>query len=298
MVSIIVSSYNQTYFEQFKKNVEQTIGVAYEIIQINNPGLMGICEAYNKGAQQAQYPYLCFSHEDLLFQASNWGEKLIEQFDTNKNIGLVGVAGSLYKPYVPSGWGSIWGGDVAYMNVDQGNKNETQSKLIRLNYGKVTHDIVCVDGCFMFTTKQVYDKVKFDQDVFTNYHFYDIDFSLRVSELCNVAVTFDVPILHFSGGGYDKKWIREAEKFYKKWKMKLPYSKQQLSKDYISSLEQGAFYFLLDNVLKNKKGYSLLTRINFSPKFIKLVGVKEWLFIQVKLPLNFLKPYFLRHKKK
>lgn len=73
MISIIISSYNKDYYSQFIENVEKTIGVPYEIIQILNIGAMGVCEAYNKGARQAKFEYLVFCHEDITFETKNWG---------------------------------------------------------------------------------------------------------------------------------------------------------------------------------------------------------------------------------
>ena len=50
MISIVISSYQPHFFAALEKNIVETIGVTYEIVQIYNPGTMGICEAYNKGA--------------------------------------------------------------------------------------------------------------------------------------------------------------------------------------------------------------------------------------------------------
>src|SRR4051812_3797632 len=104
MVSIIVSSYKQDYFKQFEKNVDKTIGVPYEIIKIENPGLMGICKAYNIGAAKAHYPYLCFVHEDVIFQTQDWPKPLLEKFKTDISTGLIGIAGGKYKSISPFGW--------------------------------------------------------------------------------------------------------------------------------------------------------------------------------------------------
>ena len=75
----------------------------YEIIKIDNPGTMGISEAYNRGIA-ATFDYLCFCHEDILFQTEGWGRKLLEIFSYDSQIGLIGIAGSPYLPYVYSGW--------------------------------------------------------------------------------------------------------------------------------------------------------------------------------------------------
>lgn len=104
MVTIIISSYQPHYLETLKTNLEQTIGVPYELIAIENKGIMGICSAYNLGASKAKFPYLCFIHEDISFKTQNWSHPLIERFETNDKTGLIGVAGGKYKSLSPSIW--------------------------------------------------------------------------------------------------------------------------------------------------------------------------------------------------
>ena len=65
MLSIIISSYQPHYYTALEKNIAATCGVEYELIKIDNPGLMGLCQAYNKGAEKAKYEYLLFLHEDV-----------------------------------------------------------------------------------------------------------------------------------------------------------------------------------------------------------------------------------------
>ena len=93
MISIIISSYQPEYFAALERNIAETVGVPYEIIKIDNPGLMGICEAYNKGAVQAAYPFLLFVHEDVEFVTKDWGKILIEKYFHLPNVGILGLAG-------------------------------------------------------------------------------------------------------------------------------------------------------------------------------------------------------------
>lgn len=113
MISIIISSFRPNLFSDLIENIKDTIGIdEYEIIKIDNPGIMGLCDAYNKGAADAKYKYLCFCHEDVLFHTQNWGELIISSFSKNPRIGIVGFAGSVYKTWIPSGWGTSTIGDV------------------------------------------------------------------------------------------------------------------------------------------------------------------------------------------
>ena len=103
MLSIIISSYQPHYYIALEKNIADTIGIPYEIIKIDNPRIMGICEAYNRGAEKAQYDFLLFLHEDVLFETQDWGKELIELLNL-ENCGAIGVAGTDYYGYVPYQW--------------------------------------------------------------------------------------------------------------------------------------------------------------------------------------------------
>ena len=296
MISIIVSSYNPTLFDQFEKSVKHTIGVTYELIKIENPGLMGICEAYNLGGEKAVFPYLCFSHEDIIFHTENWGSKLIDHFIKDEGLGLIGVAGSAYKPYVLSGWGSVWGGEMVKMSFYEGAKDSAKQTLISVNHNNETlQQVVTLDGCFLCTQKSIFASIKFDQENFRNYHCYDIDYTLSICQTYRAAVIYDVLFTHLSSGGYNKKWLDETVKLHKKWNYKLPYSAFPVFKNDIYVQETGAFYFLLNKILELNYGYSYLIKLIYSKKFIKLIGFRKWLWLQVKLPKDITK--YLRKNK-
>jgi hypothetical protein len=79
MLSIIISSYQKHYFDQLVENIRETIGedFQYEIIQMWNPNVMSITEAYNSGAGKSRYENLLFLHEDIIFYTRNWGKRLL-----------------------------------------------------------------------------------------------------------------------------------------------------------------------------------------------------------------------------
>src|SRR5688500_11226699 len=103
MLSIIISSTSQEKLAGIKKNIAETSGVEYEIIEFINNGEYGLCKAYNDGANKAVYPYLCFVHDDVLFHTINWGNRIIHHLQ-DKTAGVIGVAGGCYK----SAFGLDW----------------------------------------------------------------------------------------------------------------------------------------------------------------------------------------------
>lgn len=211
MLSIIISSYQPDYFQALEKNIAETIGIEYEIIKVDNPGIMGICEAYNNGASKARYDNLLFLHEDVLFQTRNWGIHL-SQFIEQNNVGCVGVAGSNYVPNVPHKWWKNLG--YHFNNVLHLSENKKiRAKDFTAQYQKV----YSLDGVFIACTKEVYDRFLFSKEL-KSYHGYDIDFSLRISDKYQNYLINDLDIIHFSGGNANKEWFKEiikTRRFYK-----------------------------------------------------------------------------------
>ncbi|EJL67642.1 glycosyltransferase [Chryseobacterium populi] len=203
MISIIISSYLPHYFSALENNIAETIGnIPYEIIKIDNPGLMGICEAYNKGAEKARFDCLLFTHEDILFNTGSWGERLIKHLDV-PHSGIIGLAGSSYVPVAPSSW--TVSEKYNSVNILQGNKKNTDSYLIKTTKEN-RNPVYAVDGVFLAIKRENFNQYKFD-DALKGFHGYDLDLSLRVSKHLQNYVIDDILIQHFSSGNLDKKWL-------------------------------------------------------------------------------------------
>lgn len=217
MLSIIVSSYQEEYFTQFSENIKETIGddFQYEIIQQWNPGLMGICEAYNKGAEKAKYDNLLFVHEDVLFETKDWGSILIEYLK-NDSIGCVGVAGNAVKSLFPIAWWDIK--ETEFLHINQKMKD---NQLIEKRLMTNNNEVVLLDGVFIGVRKNVWNEIKFNDCLLKGFHGYDIDFSARVFKKYNNVVVNDILLTHFSEGSPNKAWFSDLTKVYDYTKKKL-----------------------------------------------------------------------------
>ena len=203
MISIIISSYQPEYFAALEKNIAATVGVPYEIIKIDNPGLMGICSAYNTGAKQAKFENLLFIHEDILFHTQNWGEKLINHLE-DPETGIIGLAGSDYVPVAPSGW-FVKG--HSYIHLLQNNKSHTQPELINATTQN-KQSVFALDGVFLAMKKEKFEDFRFDEKI-AGFHAYDLDISLRFAKKYQNYVIGDILIEHFSNGNPDKAFFEE-----------------------------------------------------------------------------------------
>ncbi|HCR78060.1 MAG TPA: hypothetical protein DIW37_16955 [Chryseobacterium sp.] len=258
MLSIIISSYQKYYFDQLTENIRETIGEGflYEIIQMWNPNVMSITEAYNSGAEKARYENLLFLHEDLIFHTQNWGYKLLEHLQ-KESTGIVGVAGSSYVPFAPSSWTVTEKYNSVY--ILQGNKENTEFFHINSTEKNRT-EVFAVDGVFMAIRKENYDKFRFDENL-KGFHGYDLDFSLRVAQKLQNFVINDILIKHFSGGNPDKKWLDANISIRKKLGSDF---KHQIDPD----VEKDVFHGFLYNYFKyypvNRK--NILFTLRFYPK--------------------------------
>jgi len=228
MISIIISTYKPDNFNAIKSNIADTIGVPFEIIEVQNHNQYSLCEAYNLGQSKAIYPYLCFVHDDILFQTTNWGSYLLDTMKNNKQIGLIGLAGTKFKSTYPySSWGQS-----SYLSVYKRGKimtTNTNEEYVLQEYDCSTHkealeEVVCLDGIFLFTKQEVFTICKFDDLTFKNFHGYDLDFSLQVhnSNKYKVFLTREIEVVHFSKGNYNKHFNVANKAIQNKWKSKLP----------------------------------------------------------------------------
>jgi glycosyltransferase involved in cell wall biosynthesis len=250
MISVIIASANKELLANVSENVKSTIGVDFEIISFDNANAeKGICEVYNIGIAKAKYDVLCFMHEDIKIHTDNWGKCILDIFEANKKLGLIGIAGSLYKAMSPSSWFS-WLDQYNRFNLVQRYKfSDTETKVVYQNPNEEKlAKVNGVDGVWFCTHKRVTDDIKFDERLLKGFHGYDVDFSLSVAEKWDVAVTFDVLIAHFSEGNYDNKWIESTLLVHEKWKASLPKGKEYLAKGDALECEKKAFLFFIDQM--------------------------------------------------
>lgn len=255
MISIVICSVKPTYYAQVSASIAQTIGVEYELIQIeNSANTYSIFEAYNLGVQQAKYPIICFTHEDIVFHTPNWGINIINHFN-DETIGLIGVIGASAFPQCPSAWwSSTLINDHLVNNIQHWTNgvskqpyhtiiSQTEALTITRDYNNPTNnnvvDAAVVDGLFFAIRKQLFDedKIKFDTENFKSFHCYDSDIALQVNLHKRVVVVFDILVEHLQQGTINKAWYDSVLILAKKWNGNLPLLKKQ-----ITNTEQYNYY--------------------------------------------------------
>jgi GT2 family glycosyltransferase len=196
------------------ENIVYTIGVPFELVVIDNSeNKYSIFEAYNEGIKKASYNFLCFMHEDVWYHSQDWGKSIIKHLSIS-NIGLIGLAGAYYLLSIPSTW----------FKAKPYVKNLIQKDFKHYSI-KEDKEVICVDGFWFCSRKDIFQQVAFDEKIFSGFHFYDLDISMQIHEKgYSIQVISDVTIEHFSGGSLDRQWLDSAYIFYNKWKKQLPAS--------------------------------------------------------------------------
>jgi glycosyltransferase involved in cell wall biosynthesis len=223
MFSIIICSINKPYLEALKKNITETIGHPYELLVWDNLKTpKPITEVYNLLGDQARFPYLCFIHEDILFQTKDWSAHLAEAFDRHTETGMIGVAGSKYKSKTPSGWSTgIKNWDC--VNIFHRDKNRQTHHLYSNPGGSMLEPVVNVDGVFIAIRREVWTGIRFNDQMLRGFHLYDIDFSFQVTSRFDAMVIFSIDIIHLTeGGNFGNEWVEYTLNWHRKYAGSLP----------------------------------------------------------------------------
>lgn len=258
MISIIICSKESVQNNRLLNNITSTIGVEHEIIIIDNSkNEYSIFQAYNKGAGQAKYSNLCFMHEDIVYHTDNWGQ-IVNDILSDPDVGVLGVAGSKYVSNIPSPW---WlcnqheFTDLLVYNIIQHYKVGSAHKK---NIENHLEEVIVLDGVWLCCSINVWRDAQFDQQTFSGFHFYDMDFCLSAwkNGYKNV-VSSQILIEHLSSGNVNKGWVETAFVFNKKWSKHLPVSLIEIPPRQKKQIRKEVLFNLI-NVLSKTKSLRFL----------------------------------------
>lgn len=236
MISIIICSRTSEVDKNLLINIEEHIGdVVYEVITVNNSGnRYNIFQAYNIGVQKAQYPILCFMHDDILFHSHNWGINVIKHFKYDK-LGMLGISGPRFLSYIPSIWWASnalnkYSPSVCQYSIDTERNTRVSVHQQVQPVDEKQIEVVALDGLFFCIRKSLFELVSFDEVTYGNFHLYDLDISMQVrSAGYKIYAIYDILIEHISASQLDSEWLRSVRLFYKKWGKQLPISTYELA---------------------------------------------------------------------
>jgi len=222
MITVIVCSVNKGLLEKLRSNIAATIGVEYEMLVTDNSiGQRSIAAVYNEAGAKAGFPFLCFVHEDVIIHTKGWGQEIINLLG-QKDIGLLGISGAVYKSAYPGSW-STCHPSLYRTNSIQHFAGQPAPVVTDANPEKATAiPVAVIDGVFMATTKTIFDQYRFDEQLLKGFHCYDIDYAMQVGQTHKVMVSYGLLLEHLSEGQLTRDWLKDSMAVHKKWKKQLP----------------------------------------------------------------------------
>ena len=214
---------NEKYTDYLKK----TCGIKnVEVIQKVNNGEKSLSQVYNEIIDESTNDIIIFCHDDLEFDTSNWGKRIIKHFEKS-DFGILGVAGTTEIP--KSG---MWWEDKRKMIGIVNHKHEGkkwESKYSK-SWGDDISESCIVDGLFIAINKTKI-KERFDEGV-EGFHFYDVYFSVKnFLGGVKIGVIFNVRLTHLSIGQTNESWEEKRQVFSTEYEDKLPL-KSNINIDY------------------------------------------------------------------
>ncbi|MGN6603999.1 MAG: glycosyltransferase [Ginsengibacter sp.] len=282
MISVLICSVKPHLLKKVSENIRKTIGIPHEILfKDNRIENSGVCKVYNELALKAKYEKLCFIHEDVILKTADWGKKIIELFEEDKSIGLIGLAGCKYKSGYFSGWYSgVREFDCANYFHEYPDGNE--HVYLNPKQSGNPQEVVCIDGVFICCTKEAWQQTLFDEKLLKGFHFYDIDFSLRVSKEFKSIVAFDIDLVHITtGGDYSNNWVETAILYHQEKKDFLPFSKISIDskatdRKVIKTTMDHLKYFKIS--WRNKFRWIILQKLFLNPSYF--YSIAKFLFYE------------------
>ena len=154
------------YFQEMQLYLRQLVmpkGMTAEVYPVYDAQSM--TSGYNQGMYQNDAKYKIYLHQDLFILKRDILLNLLEIFQGDSKIGMIGMAGCVKLPS-SAVW---WMGDKRYGNISSKvTAEETHDVLFGIVEGKYA-EVEAVDGIFMATQ----DDLRWRQDLFTGWHFYD-----------------------------------------------------------------------------------------------------------------------------
>jgi hypothetical protein len=185
-------------------------GIPHEILIVRDARSM--CEGYNRAIARSRGDVLILSHDDIQILSPNFAPLLIHHLQTFDMVGVAGTSCLSTPGWMSSGWPRNHG-QVAQALPAQ------PPLLLVANQGApaATPDIQALDGLFLAARRSVFDQLRFDEERFTGFHLYDIDFTFSAWQRgLRLAVCNDILIAHDSRGDFGAAWEVQAQRFLQK----------------------------------------------------------------------------------
>ena len=178
-------------------------------------------KVYNKAidfALQENVERLVLVHDDVILEnySDKKLDKLFDKFD------IVGCAGTTEVKLNPPALWHLMGGGFGSGNLYGAVAHGNESNKHMTAFGKYPKRVVLLDGVFLAIHRRVFEKIRFDEDCPSKWHFYDLDYSMQCHKEGFKLGVGDILITHNSPGltSFTKEFNEGQQWFLDKWKTK------------------------------------------------------------------------------
>jgi GT2 family glycosyltransferase len=181
-------------------------GRSFEVVIISDARSM--CEGYARAFAQVRGDPIIFAHHDIEYMFDDFAEvfdRAMSQFD------VIGVAGTdqLVNPiWTHAGVGHLFG-QITHPHPPGGYQVHVYGA-----HRPAIGGIQAMDGLFLAARRAVVERIGWDADTFTGFHFYDVDFTLRAAGAgYRLGVVSELGFLHHSAGQASEEYPMFVQRF-------------------------------------------------------------------------------------
>lgn len=169
--SFILCTNREDYLQECKlyiDRLEVPEGYMVDVVTIQNAGSMAA--GYNQGMRKSDAKYKIYMHQDVFLIYKKFLYAVLEIFQKDGSIGMLGVVGSKKLPKDGIMWHGDREGEVYGMNMPQ-LKYEAYDYHIEDGL----HEVECIDGMLMVTCCDI----PWREDLFDGWDYYDLSQSFE-----------------------------------------------------------------------------------------------------------------------
>ncbi len=206
----IICTNNVKKYEECESFISRLIipeGYTLDVITVQ--GADSICSAYNAGMNASSAKYKIYMHHDVLIINEMFLFCLLERFERDEQLGMIGMVGSKIVPIT----GVMWDTE-RYGSLYETHVHETEKLVHYEGYEDV--NVALIDGFLMATQ---YD-IPWREDLFDKWDFYDASQSMEFQRAgYKVIVPYQSTpwCIHDCGYVSMKNYEMERRKFVKEY---------------------------------------------------------------------------------
>jgi len=204
---VLVSSHDGRFASANGEYERAFAGWPHQRIRINDARSM--YDGFARGYAQASGEVIVFSHDDIRFAIPDFAARLA---DAMSDSDMVGVAGTTRV----SGPALLWAGHpylFGTITYKADSEPDFEFNVASIK-GPRIRGAQGLDGVFIAARRTLVERIGFDAERFSGFHFYDLDFSYRAHLAgARVAIASDLALIHRSRGSFDDGWL-EAQRIF------------------------------------------------------------------------------------